>query len=126
MNGWLNSFRFAFAGIITTLKTQRNMRFHIFAAVAVLAFSVFAGLTRTEWALIVFSIGLVVSAELMNTAVEAAVNLFTQNHHPLAKIAKDAAAGAVLVAAFVSVVIGWLVLYPRLGLMVGNVVKSIM
>lgn len=123
MNGWLKSFRFALAGIITTLKTQRNMRFHIFAAVAVLGFSVFAGLTRTEWALVVFAIGLVMSAELMNTAVEAAVNLFTHEYHPLAKLAKDAAAGAVLVAALVSVVIGWLVFYPRLGYLTWNVLK---
>lgn len=123
MNGWLKSFRFALAGIITTLKTQRNMRFHIFSAVAVLSFSVFAGLTRTEWALVVFAIGLVMSAELMNTAVEAAVNLFTHEYHPLAKLAKDAAAGAVLVAALVSVVIGWLVFYPRLGYLTWNVLK---
>ncbi|MED4957718.1 diacylglycerol kinase family protein [Paenibacillus macerans] len=109
--GWGASFRYAFAGIAASLKTQRNLRFHCFAAVLVIAASFYFRLPPRDIAVLLLTIALVISLELMNTAVEAAVDLITPERHPLAKLAKDAAAGAVLAAAVFAVVIGVLIFY---------------
>lgn len=92
------------------------MRFHLVAAAIVTVGAVYLRLTRAEWATLVFAIALVLVTEMLNTAVEATVDLCTGNFHPLAKIAKDVAAGAVLLAAFCSVIIGVLVFGPHLGI----------
>jgi len=111
-----NSFLYAFRGIRYTIVHERNMRFHLSAAVLVTAFSVVYGLTALEYGMLFFAAGLVLSAEAVNTAVEKAVDLACPEHHPLAGIAKDAAAGAVLLAAMTSVVIGLCLFlhFPRL------------
>ena len=95
MKSFLKAFVYAWQGIFHAVRTQRNMRVHLTAVVYVTAFSFFYDLTRAEYALLALTFGAVISAELINTAIEAAVDLCSPERHSLAKIAKDAAAGAV-------------------------------
>lgn len=106
MKSFLKAFVYAWQGISHAVRTQRNMRVHLTAVVYVTAFSFFYDLTRAEYALLALTFGAVISAELINTAIEAAVDLCSPERHSLAKIAKDAAAGAVLAAAIFAVVVG--------------------
>ena len=110
----LISFRFAFEGIVYVLKTQANARVHAVVTVAVVALGGWLGLTQIEWAILVVTMAVVWVAEFVNTAVEAAVDLATGERHPLAKIAKDTAAGGVLLAAILAVIVGLLILGPPL------------
>lgn len=104
----------ALAGLWFCISTQRNMRFHLAATVLVLAVAWWLPLRRLELALVVFAICLVLTTEIFNTAVERTVDLYTSTYHPLARLAKDIAAGAVLVAAINAVVVGLLVFLPHL------------
>ncbi|MFN2745286.1 MULTISPECIES: diacylglycerol kinase family protein [Bacillus] len=108
------SFSHAFTGILKTFMSERNFQIHTGAAIVVIACGFIFRLTASEWAVILILIGGVLALELMNTAVEHAVDLFTKENHPLAKAAKDAAAGAVCVFAFVSCIIGLLIFLPKL------------
>jgi len=105
------SFHHAFNGIIYAARTQPNMRVHLAIAAIVLIATLVLRLERVYVIALVIVIALVLALELINTAVEAIVDLLTIAHHPLAKTAKDAAAGAVLIAALASVVVGYLVFY---------------
>jgi len=111
---FLNSFSYAAAGVWHVLLTQRNMRIHFAAALLVLALAVYLKIEAHDLLFLLFSITLVIMAEMFNTAVEAVVDLYVQTYHPLARIAKNVAAGAVLVAALNSLVVAYLVIYPRL------------
>lgn len=111
----LESFSYAISGILYALKTQRNMRIHFSAALLVLTTSFLFNFTIVELLFILFSIAFVIITELVNTAIESAIDLVTLEYHPLAKIAKNVAAGAVLVAAINSVVVGYMIFYNRLG-----------
>lgn len=111
---FLRSVSYAASGLSHAVTTQANMRIHLASVVIVNAAGWLAGLNRPEWLAIVFAQGLVISAELMNTAVEHAVDLVSPERHPLAKAAKDAAAGAVLVTALTAVVVGLLVFVPHI------------
>lgn len=106
MKSFLKAFVYAWQGITHAVRTQRNMRVHLTAVVYITAFSFFYDFTRAEYALLSLTFGAVISAELINTAIEAAVDLCSPERHSLAKIAKDAAAGAVLSAAIFAVVVG--------------------
>ncbi len=110
----LASFRHAFAGWWYVLRSQRNAWIHAVASVAVVAVSLWLELGRIEWAILVLTIALVWVAEFVNTAVEAVVDLLSPDIHPLARVAKDVAAAAVLIAALAAVVIGLLLLGPPL------------
>lgn len=100
------SFYHALEGILAAVRTEAHLRFHTAVAVLITIFAAFYGLTRAEWAVLAVTIGTVISAELMNTAVERAVDTATSEKVPSAKVAKDAAAGGVLVSAAVSVAVG--------------------
>lgn len=104
----------AYRGILYSWKTQRHFQFHIFAGSLVLALAWWCQLTRVEWILLVFTIGSVIAAEVMNTAIELVVDLVQPDFDPLAGMAKDVAAGAVLVAAIQSVIIGLFIFGPLL------------
>jgi undecaprenol kinase len=108
----LNSFSFATSGIVTALRTERNMRFHVFSSIIILFVSFYFSITKTEWLFILFAIGGMFALELTNTAIERVVDLVTAEYHPLAKQAKDLAAGAVLVYAILSVTIGIVIFLP--------------
>lgn len=108
------SFVYAGRGIWWVLASQRNMKIHLAAAAAALLAAAWFKVNLFELALIVFAIALVMVAETVNSAVEKTVDLVTTEYHPMAGLAKDAAAGAVLLAAFFSAVIGLLVFLPYL------------
>ncbi|MFZ5648669.1 MAG: diacylglycerol kinase family protein [Bacillota bacterium] len=108
----LKSFACAVKGILWVTASQRNMKIHQAAAAAVLAAAVWFEINYLEAAIVFFAMALVMVAEMVNTAVEKTVDLVTQEYHPLAGRAKDAAAGAVLLAAFFSVCIGIFVFLP--------------
>jgi len=117
------SFGQAYRGILYSWKTQRHFRFHIVAGVIVLLAAWLLRLTRWEWAILLLTIGSVIAAEVMNTAVEIVVDLAQPNFHPLAGMAKDVAAGAVLVTAIQAVLVGIVIFGPPLGRWVGQVVR---
>jgi len=104
----LDSFRHAIDGVCHVFRTQRHMRFHFFMVVLVLALAKVYRLNRTELLVLLFSICFVLITEMVNTAVEAIIDMITQNYHPLAKYAKDVTAGAVLIASVNAVVVGFL------------------
>lgn len=112
-NLW-RSFGYAFAGIFHVLRTQRNFRIHLAVAAIVTALSLYVNLSWTEWSILIVCIILVLFAEMINTALEAVVDLASPNIHPLAKIAKDVTAGAVLVVAIGAALIGLLLIGPHL------------
>lgn len=105
------SFNYAIEGLVWTLRTQRNMRVHVGIAVLVAVASLLLGVTRQQLVAVVFAITMVFVTELLNTAIEAAVDVATERYDPLAKIAKDVAAGAVLVAAINALAVAYLVLF---------------
>lgn len=109
----IDSFNYAVSGIIYTLKTQRNMKIHFIAAFLVLFLSLFFNFSRTELLLLIFAISLVIIAEMINTSIEKTIDLVTDKYHPLAEIAKNVAAGAVLISAINSVVVAYLLLFDR-------------
>lgn len=105
----LESFNFAFEGIIHVLRTQRNMRIHFAIAAIVLVVALVSGVDKMELIALLLAIAFVLIAEMLNTAVEAAVDVATTSFDPMAKLAKDIAAGAVLIATGVAVAVGYLV-----------------
>jgi diacylglycerol kinase (ATP) len=113
--GVVRSFEQAYRGMLFAVRTQRNMRLHVVVAVAVLVASLFLGVDRIELAVLVLTILLVFVTELFNTAMEFVVDLATKEYHPLAKLAKDVSAGAVLVSSVGAVLVGYLVLADDLG-----------
>lgn len=110
----LESFRFAFVGLWYALRTQRNTRIHLSIAAAVVVVGLCLNLSHVEWAVLTLTIGFVLVSEMLNTVAETLVDLISPGYHPLAKIVKDVTAGAVLLTAIVSVVVGLLVLGPPL------------
>ena len=113
-HGLVASFGCASAGFWHVIKTQRNMRIHLAVGAVAVAAGLGLGLDWTQWAVLVLAMGFVLVAEMFNTVAEAALDAATPYYHPLVKVAKDVAAGAVLVTALVSVGVGLLVLGPPL------------
>ena len=113
--GVARSFDHAYRGLIYAVRTQRNMRAHVVIAALVLVGSLLVGVSKLELAGLVLVILLVFITELFNTALEFAVDLVTKEYHPLAKLAKDISAGAVLVSSVGAVLIGYLILADNLG-----------
>ena len=105
---------FALEGIGYTIRTQKNMRIHLVIAVCVVSACVFLRLLPLEWALILICIGLVLVAEMLNTAIEAVIDLVSPQYHHLAKTAKDIGAGIVLILAFLAIVVGCIVFVTAL------------
>lgn len=108
----VRSFGYAFEGIWTGIRKERNMKIHCMAVILVTAAGLFFGISAMEWCICLLLFGMVVSLELVNTAVEAVVDLVTEEKKPLAKIAKDTAAGAVLFTAIMAVFIGCIIFIP--------------
>jgi diacylglycerol kinase (ATP) len=108
------SFRYAIQGWWYVIRTQRNAWIHAIASTLVVVLAAWLRLSATEWAILILVIALVWSAEFLNTAIEAVVDLASPVHHPLAKVGKDVGAAAVLIAAGASVIIGLLILGPPL------------
>jgi diacylglycerol kinase len=110
----IHAFGHAFRGWGHVLQTQQNAWIHSMVAAVVIALGAWLELTQRDWAIIVLTIAMVFTAEFINTALEAVVDLASPVQHPLAKVGKDAGAGAVLVAALAAIVVGLLILGPPL------------
>jgi diacylglycerol kinase (ATP) len=113
-SGFFRSFRFAGQGVWYVVRTQRNMRVHLLAGSAAIVAGLVLRIGAADWACVLLAIGLVLTAETLNTMVEALTDLCTDEYHPLAKIAKDAAAGAVLIASAAALGVALAVFLPRL------------
>lgn len=108
------SLGYAISGIIQCIQKERNIKIHLVFMFLVIICGFLFRLSITEWLVCILLFGLVISLELVNTAIEAVVDLCTQEYHPLAKIAKDTSAGAVLISAIASVVIGLIIFIPKI------------
>lgn len=111
---FIAGFRYAFAGLWYALRTQRNMRVHVLIALIAIILGIVLRISAVEFALVFVAITGVFIAEMFNTVIELCVDLASPNYHPLAKIAKDVSAGAVLLSAMLSIVIGLFVFIPHL------------
>lgn len=124
---FIDSLNCAIDGVLHAARTQKHMRNHFLVAILVLVITLLLGVTAVEFSLLAVAISIVLFAEMMNTAVEAVVDMITTDFHPLAKIAKDVAAGSVLLSVVGAVVIGYVILsgyifplYKELLVMIGT------
>ena len=113
-SGFWRSFSFAGQGVWHVVRSQRNMRVHLVAAACAVIAGLVLRISAVDWACIAAAIGLVLTAEALNTVVEALTDLYTDRFHPLAKVAKDTAAGSVLIASVAAIGVGIAVFLPRL------------
>ena len=107
---FLNAFR----GLYVFWKTTQNLYIHLFASLLVIVLGFYFNVTSIEWALLVFSVGLVIIAEAFNTAIEIDIDLTSPEYHPFARDTKDVAAGAVLLSVLVSVIVGGIIFLPKI------------
>jgi diacylglycerol kinase (ATP) len=112
MKKWVKSANLAIEGIIYAIKSQRHMRLHLFAALAALILGLVLHISRTDLILLCMAIVLVLATEMLNTAIETMVDMISEDYHPMAKNAKDIAAGVVLIASIGALTLGYLILYP--------------
>ena len=113
----LRSFGFALEGVSYLIRTQRSAQIEIVIGAVVIAVATWLGVSAIEWTVLVLAMALVLAFEALNTAIELAVTLASPQRHPLAKAAKDVAAAMVLIAAVGSVIVGAIVLGPRLAVL---------
>lgn len=109
-----NSFYYAFSGIVLGFKQERNMQVHFFIMFFVIIFGFLLKISLTEWMICIILFGLVIALEYINTSIESAVDIATSKYHEKAKIAKDTAAAAVLIASLVSVIVGLIIFIPKI------------
>lgn len=108
------SFKYAVSGIVYCIKTQRNIVIQLVFAILAIFFGVFLKISKFEWAIIIFTIMFVIFSEMLNTAVESVVDLVTEEFSEKAKIAKDVAAGAVLVSAINAICMGLIIFLDKI------------
>ena len=121
----LESFNNAITGIIDTVRTERNMKIHLIVALGILIVSFFFDITKYEFLILVVTITMVITAELINTAIEASIDMTTNYYHPLAKIAKNAAAGAVLITAINALLVGYIIFWDKLSNFSFDLIKKV-
>lgn len=114
MKKLIKSFKYAFEGISTGIKEEQNMKIHIAIIILVIIFGIILKISKIEWIICIALFGLVISMELINTAIENTVDLVTKEKNEQAKIAKDVAAGAVLVSAIASAIVGLIIFIPKI------------
>lgn len=110
----MNSFKYAFEGVLSALKTERNLKIHIFIMIFVIIMGIILKISTTEWCICIILFGLVISLELINTAIEIVVDIAMPEINKKAKKAKDISASAVLVSAIASAVIGFIIFLPKI------------
>ena len=110
---FINSFSYPIKGLRYAYKNEQNLAVDVGIALLVVILGFIFRINKYEWAILVLTIGLVISCELINTAIEAVVDLVTEEYHPLAKVAKDTSAAAVLVFALVAIVVGLIIFLPK-------------
>ena len=118
--GFVRSVNAALEGVVHTLQRERNMRLHFFVGFLVLIAGVYFNLSGVEFMILCFAVTFVLVAEMFNTAIEYSVDLISDEFHPLAKIVKDVAAGAVFVSVINAVIIGYLLLFKRVIMTTGS------
>jgi diacylglycerol kinase (ATP) len=121
----LDSFNNAFEGVIYAFKTQRNIRLHFIATGVVLIISLLLQLTKLEILILFVTIAFVIITEMINTALEVTIDLITQEYHPMAAIVKNVAAGAVLVASTLAIVVGFLIFSPKFDSLIPKVIVTL-
>lgn len=109
-----NSFKYAFQGIWSSFRSERNMKIHIFMMILVILFGILLDIRLGEWITCIILFALVIGAELFNTAIEAVVDMISLEKSPQAKLAKDISAGAVLVFAIAAAIIGLIIFIPKI------------
>lgn len=109
----LKSFKYAFNGIFYCMRTQHNFWIHLLATIIVILLGFLFDISRAEWLLLIFSIGLVLCLEIINTAIEYLVDIISPQHQKAAGLAKDLAAGAVLIGAITAILIGLIIFSPK-------------
>lgn len=114
MSKFFKSFRYAFNGIFYTIKTQNNAKVHLFIGSLVICLSLYLKIALWEWEILSLVIGLVLAMEIMNTAIESLADALSTKQNTKIGIAKDCAAGAVLVTAIAAISIGLLIFIPKL------------
>ena len=110
----INSFKYAIEGFISSFKTERNMKIHIFVMIFVVLLGMYLKLSLNEWCFIIFAIALVIGSELFNTAIETIVDMVSPEKNPKAKLAKDISAAAVLAFAIGAASIGIIIFIPKI------------
>lgn len=113
MKKFVNSFKYAFCGIKETVRQEQNLKIHLLMMILVIIAGIIFRINKIEWIICIILFGLVISAELFNTAIENVVDLITKEKNINAKIAKDVAAGAVLVFAIASAIVGLIIFIPK-------------
>ncbi len=110
----INSFKYAFEGIKSSLKTERNIKIHFSMMILVIVAGILLDISTYEWMICIILFGMVIGGELVNTAIEEVTDLVTTEINPKAKLAKDIAAGAVLIMAITSAIIGLIIFIPKI------------
>ena len=110
----VNSFGYAFQGIWSSFRTERNMKIHVFIMILVVLLGIFLHISVTEWMICIILFALVIGAELFNTAIEAVMDMISLEKSSQAKLAKDVSAGAVLVFAIASIIVGLIIFVPKI------------
>lgn len=116
----LKSFTYAFDGLKYAFKYEQNILVHTLATILVIIAGIFFKISLTEWLVLALIIGLVIATELINTSIEATIDLVTKEVHPLAKVAKDTAAAAVLVFGLTAIIIGCIIFLPKFLVLIGG------
>jgi diacylglycerol kinase (ATP) len=111
---WVDKANVAIEGIIYSVKTQRHMQYHLVSALAVILLSLAVNISRIEFIVLCLAVILVIATEMLNTAIETAIDMISEEYHPKARIAKDIGAGVVLVASIGAAILAYLILYPPL------------
>lgn len=111
---FFQSFGYAFIGILTVYKTEQNILIHTIFTILVTILGFYLKISNIEWCILVLVISLVIALEIINTSIEYAIDMAMPNIHPMAKMAKDAASGAVLVSAIGSIIIGLIIFLPKI------------
>ena len=110
----ISSFKYAFQGMFSALKTERNLKIHLTIMILVIIAGIVLKISKIEWIICIILFGLVIGGEMFNSAIETVVDIAMPDINPKAKFAKDAAAGAVLVFAIASAIIGFMIFGPKL------------
>ena len=111
---FFHSFKYPIKGLKYAYRNEQNLAFDVGMAVLVSIFGFIFNLEKYEWLILILTIGLVISCELINTAIEATVDLVTEEYHPLAKVAKDTSAAAVFIFAIVAIIVGLIIFLPKI------------
>ena len=113
INRLFKSFKYAYEGLKYAFKYEQNILVHFLATILVIIAGIFFIISMTEWLVLTLIIGLVIATELINTSIEATIDLVTKEVHPLAKVAKDTAAAAVLIFGITALIIGLIIFVPK-------------